>query len=298
MSWSKATRLPGISRQRPSGAASSALARRHRGRTPPAPGHARSDCGVDRFRVVGWCTPARRSTACTSDLVRADIPASAAPAFNTRGEAQTTPRAQPTSETSHARPGPAPRGTQGACCVLGVRLRDGPRLQHRRAPRPLRDPPARRWPARSDRRADRLALARLVPRHPRGGARARDLGDEPAETRRAFSKSRRGARTASTSDVVGGCAAASSSPTCSSVKRQVRAQCGGGLLKARHEAAPSPNSDKPTGGSLEAYAPSGAPPHRPAGALDLPARDRAPRGGMHRDRLQRRGRSDAHRRRP
>ena len=49
---------------------------------------------------------------------------------------------------------------------------------------------------------------------------------------------------------------------------------------------------------LEAYATSGAPPDRPAGALDLPARDRAPRGGTHRDRLHRRGGGDAHRRRP
>jgi hypothetical protein len=94
--------------------------------------------------AVGLAYHGSRSTACTSDLVRADIPACAVAAFNTRGEAPTTRRAQPTSETSHARPGPASRGTQGASCVLGVRLRDGPRLQHRGAPRPRRDPPARR----------------------------------------------------------------------------------------------------------------------------------------------------------
>ena len=41
------------------------------------------------------CTPARRSTACTSHPSRADIPACAAPAFNTRGEAPKTRRAQP-----------------------------------------------------------------------------------------------------------------------------------------------------------------------------------------------------------
>ena len=120
-------------RQRRSDAASSAVARRHRGRRPRASGRARSDRAVGRFRVLGWCTPARRSTACTSDLVRVDMAACATLAFNPRGEAPTTRRPRPTSETSHARRGPASRGTEGAACVLGVRLRNGPRLQHRRA---------------------------------------------------------------------------------------------------------------------------------------------------------------------
>lgn len=192
MSWSKATRLPGISgsggraqRVLPlcGGIEGAHLA-------PPAMPEATAVLVASAF--LEWCTLARRSTACTNDLVRADIPASAAPAFNTRGGAPTARRAQPTSETCHARLGQAPRGAQGASCVLGVRLRDGPRLQHWRAPRPPRDPPARRWPARADRRADRLALARLVPHHPRGGAGARDLGDELAADATAFSKSRRG----------------------------------------------------------------------------------------------------------